>query len=190
MLFQASNDNQLGFQKSPSKNQSKWDRPIAGTGGLELCVSQAFVRKAAILKMAYDEMPKSLVTLLWEAQQENTFVDTQRRLLADEVNCLARPFVASNWAILDSILRYKSRIYVPNSAPVRAEILSKNHNDPHAGHFGAHKTLELLQYKYFWPRMAEDIKRHVKNCKTCNCIKAAHHKLYGLLQSLPAPSGP
>ena len=64
MLLQASNDNQLGFQKSPLKNKSKGDGPIAGTRGLKLRVLQALVRKTAISKPAYDEMPKSLVTLL------------------------------------------------------------------------------------------------------------------------------
>ena len=62
--------------------------------------------------------------------------------------------------------------------------------DFHAGHFEAHKTLELLQRKYFWPKIAADVKRYVKDCKTCNCIKAACHKPYGLLQLLPAPSKP
>ena len=38
--------------------------------------------------------------------------------------------------------------------------------------------------------MTEDVKRYVKDCKTCNCTKAARHKLYGLLQLLSAPSGP
>ena len=79
---------------------------------------------------------------------------------------------------------------MPNSAPVQAEILLRNHDDPHAGHFGAHKTFELLQHKYFWSRMIEDIKRYVKDCKTCNCTKAARHKPYELLQSLLAPSEP
>ena len=189
MLFQASNNDQLGFQKSPWKNQSEEDGPIAGTGGLKLCVLIALVRKAAIPKTAYDETPKSLVTLLWEAQQGDTLVDTQRRLLADKANCPAKLSVASNWAILDGILRYKGRINVPNSALVWAEILLRNYDDPHAGHFGAHKTLELLQRKYFWPRMAKDVKKYVKDCKTCNCTKATRHKPYGLLQLLPAPSG-
>ena len=94
--------------------------------------------------MAYDEMPKSLVTLLWEAQQGDALVDIQRRLLADKANCPARPFVASNWAILDGILRYKNHIYVPNSALVWAEILLMNYDDPYAGHFEDHKTFELL----------------------------------------------
>ena len=70
---------------------------------------------------------------------------------------------------------------MPNSALVQAEILSKNHDNSHAGHFGAHKTLELLQRKYFWPSMAKDVKRYVKDCETCNYTKAAHHKPYGFL---------
>ena len=149
MLLQASNDNQLSFQKSPSRNQSKGDRPIAGTRGLKLRILRALVRKAAIPETAYDETPKSLVTLLRETQQKNILVDTQRHLLVDKANCPARPSVASNWAILDSILRYTDCIYVLNSTLVQAEILLKNHDNPHTGHFGAHKTLELLQCKYF-----------------------------------------
>ena len=148
------------------------------------------VRKAAIPKTAYEETPKSLVTLLWEAQQGDAFVDTQKHLLADKANCPAGPFVTSDWAILDGILKYKSRIYVPSIAPAQAEILLKNHDNPHAGHFGAHKTLELFQRKYFWPRMAENVKNTVKDCKTCNCTKVARHKPYGLLQLLPASSVP
>ena len=37
--------------------------------------------------------------------------------------------------------------------------------------------------------MAKDVKRYIKNCKTCNCTKAACHKPYGLLQLLLASSG-
>ena len=144
MLFQALNDNQLGFQDSPSRNQSKKNGPIAGTGGFKICIPWALVRKAVIPKTAYDETLKSLVTLLWEAQQKDALVDTQRRLLADKANCSAGLSVASNWAIVDGILRYKGRIYVLNNARVRAEILLKNHDNPYPGHFGAHKTLELL----------------------------------------------
>ena len=99
--------------------------------------------------MAYDETPKSLITLLWEAQQGDALVDTQRRLLADKANRPAGPSVASNQAILNGILRYKGCIYMLNSAPVQVKILLRNQNDPHARHFGAHKTFELLQCKYF-----------------------------------------
>ena len=144
MLLQASNDNQLGFQERLLRNQSKGDGAIASTKGLKHCIPRALVRKAAIPKTAYDETLKSLVILFQEAQQGDILVDTQRRLLADKANCPAGPSIASNWAILNGILRYKGSIYVPNSVLVQAEILLKNHDNFHAGHFGAYKTLELL----------------------------------------------
>ena len=76
MLLQASNGDQLGFQGSPSRNQSKRNRLIAGTGGLELRVPRSLVHKAVIPTTAYDETPKSLVILLWKAQQGGALVDT------------------------------------------------------------------------------------------------------------------
>ena len=89
----------------------------------------------------------------------------------------------------DGTLKYRNRVYVPNGAAICAEILRKNHDDPHAGHFGTQKTLELLQRKY-WPKMANDVQDYVRNCEGCNCTKAARYKPYGLLQSLPVPEGP
>ena len=38
--------------------------------------------------------------------------------------------------------------------------------------------------------MAEVVKRYIQDCKTCNSTKAARHKPYGLLQSLPALNEP
>jgi len=38
---------------------------------------------------------------------------------------------------------------VPDDTAVRAEILTINHDDPIAGHFGVAKTLELVQRKYY-----------------------------------------
>ena len=165
MLLQASNDDQLSFQESFLGNQSKENRPIAGTEGLKLCIPRALVHEAAIPKTAYNDTPNSVATLLWEAQQKDALVDTQRCLLANEADGSPGPHVASNWAILDGILRYKSRIYVPKSASIQAEILLQNHDDPHAGHFETHKTLELFQRKYFWPRMAEDVKDTSKTAR-------------------------
>ena len=102
------------------------------------------MRKAVIFKVAYDATLNSLVIQFWEAQQGDAFVDTQRRLLADKANFPARLSVASNWVILDKILRYKGRIYMPNSAFLRAEILLKNFDNSHARHCGAHKPIKLL----------------------------------------------
>ena len=123
--------------------------------------------------------------LLREAQQKNTLVGTQKCLLADEVNRPPRFQATSDWAIPNSILKYKGCIHVPNGTSVHAEILCKNHDDFYAGHSGSHKTLELLQCKYCYLKLAKDVWKYVFNCETCNCTKVVRHKPYRLLQSLP-----
>ena len=50
ILLQASNNDQLGFQESPSRNRSQGDGPIAGTRSLNIHVLQALVRKQPYLK--------------------------------------------------------------------------------------------------------------------------------------------
>ena len=63
-------------KKAPLGNESKRDGPIASTEGLKLHLPQALVRKAAIPETAYDKLPRSLVTLLWKAQQGDALVNT------------------------------------------------------------------------------------------------------------------
>jgi len=87
-------------------------------------------------------------------------------------------------------MRYRDRIYLPQGGAVRTQVLRSHHDDPLAGHFGAKKTLALIQRKYYWPRMVQDVKEYVATCATCPRIKAARHKPYGELQSLPVPKGP
>ena len=35
------------------------------------------------------------------------------------------------------------------------------------GHLGIDKTLVLLQEQFFWPKMNEDVRKHIKNCDHC-----------------------
>ena len=58
---------------------------------------------------------------------------------------------------------------------------------------GILELIRLLSYSKastFGPRITENVKKYVKDCKASNCTKAARCKSYGLLQLLPAPSGP
>lgn len=41
------------------------------------------------------------------------------------------------------------------------------HDSPVAGHTGKDKSLEEARRRYYWPRMARDIHRHVDHCSTC-----------------------
>ena len=35
------------------------------------------------------------------------------------------------------------------------------------GHLGMERTLALLQERFFWPKMAEDVHMHIHTCERC-----------------------
>ena len=86
------------------------------------------------------------------------------------------------------LLRLNGRIYVPTL--MVKELLHSCHDNGTAGHVGTRKTLERLRKQWFWPNMAADVTNHVKNCDTCQRVKARRHKPYGVLASLPIPERP
>ena len=36
---------------------------------------------------------------------------------------------------------------------------------------GMERTLDLLQERFFWPKMATDVREHIRTCKRCTCFK-------------------
>ena len=95
----------------------------------------------------------------------------------------------SEWQLKDDLLCFKGKLYVPPGV-LRREAVRLNHDDPHAGHFGYLRTLELIRRKYYWPGISRDIKEYVDTCDTCHRIKPVRHKPYGTLNSLPPARGP
>jgi hypothetical protein len=90
----------------------------------------------------------------------------------------------------EGYLWYQNKIWIPDNEPLRSAIIRKQHDVPQAGHGGTAKTTELIQRRYYWPKMRETIKRYVKNCDTCQRIKVVRHAPYGLLQSNEIPMKP
>src|SRR5437667_586246 len=90
----------------------------------------------------------------------------------------------------NGLLRYKGAIYMPNDPAVKQEIMKMNHDDPHAGHFGVAKTMEVIRRKYHWLGIAQEIKDYVVGYDVCQRTKAPRHKPYGEMQPLPILSWP
>ena len=63
------------------------------------------------------------------------------------------------------------QIVVP--AKLHRELMEQYHDHKLAGHLGVVKTLANLRNKYFWPKMANDVKIHVLNCLICAKKKAS-----------------
>ena len=102
----------------------------------------------------------------------------------------AEPALPDNWSRDDSgLFRYNDRIYLAEDGAARAQVLRTHHDDPLAGHFGVRRTAELIQRKYYWPRLHSDVKEYVSTCTLCPRVKSARHKPYGELHPLPTPKG-
>uniref|UniRef100_A0A3P9D8I3 Gypsy retrotransposon integrase-like protein 1 n=1 Tax=Maylandia zebra TaxID=106582 RepID=A0A3P9D8I3_9CICH len=50
-----------------------------------------------------------------------------------------------------------------------------------AGHLGVSKTLARLRFRFFWPKMAADVKRYVISCSVCQLTKPSQKKAAGLM---------
>ena len=46
-------------------------------------------------------------------------------------------------------------------------LLQVLHDSPTAGHAGVNKIFQVVQQRYYWPQMFEDIRNYVKTCDDC-----------------------
>ena len=63
---------------------------------------------------------------------------------------------------------------------------------PYVGHFGIHRTHELISRYYWWPEMRDDIAEYVRGCvisQRSKRSKSAPGPWAGKLMALSVPSG-
>ena len=56
---------------------------------------------------------------------------------------------------MDGLIYWQHRLYVPQSNKLREDIIKIYHDNILAEHPGYHKTLELINYNYWWPYIAK-----------------------------------
>ena len=92
--------------------------------------------------------------------------------------------------IKNDMLYNRERLYVPDQGKLRLTILQHYHDHRTAGHPGRHKTLQLIQRDFWWPKMRDYVKEYVDTCDKCGRTKSRRHLPYGELKSLPVPPFP
>ena len=90
----------------------------------------------------------------------------------------------------DGLLRYKDMVVIPQQKALTQELLYLYHDYQFAGHWGVEKTKELLQRKFYWPDLANDVREYISTCPVCQKNAAPRHKPYGKLDPLPIPARP
>ena len=85
------------------------------------------------------------------------------------------------------ILRFSSRIWIPNVTELKRDILQEAHSGRYSIHPGSTKMYRDLKENFWWPDMKKDIAEWVSKCFTCQKVKAEHQRPSGLLQPLEIP---
>jgi len=93
----------------------------------------------------------------------------------------------SEWSNIDGLLRFRGKIYVPQSPDLRRQIVALCHDTHIAGHPGHWKTLELVSRNYWWPQMSRYIGQYVSTCDLCLRTKPWQYSPVGELQLLSVP---
>jgi len=91
---------------------------------------------------------------------------------------------SSEWLNIDGLLRFRGKIYVPQSSDLRRQIVALCHDIHIAGHPGCWKTLELVSRNYWWPQMSRYISQYVSTCDLCLRTKPWQYSPVGKLQLL------
>ena len=55
------------------------------------------------------------------------------------------------------------------------EIISAHHDPIVAGHWGVHRTLSMIQRRFYFPRMRKLVSDHISSCDVCQHANADHH---------------
>jgi hypothetical protein len=79
----------------------------------------------------------------------------------------------------DGILQFEGRTYVLTI--MRDQVLQAFHDGPIRGHPGIIKMVQLVQIRFWFPRMRLAIEEYVRKCTICRQMKHNRHLLYGKL---------
>ena len=71
---------------------------------------------------------------------------------------------AAPWALVDDMVTFDGRLYIPPTLPLLQEVLAAVHND---GHEGIHRTLHRLRRDFHFPNMRHLVQEFVKACVNC-----------------------
>ena len=82
-------------------------------------------------------------------------------------------------------LFYEGKRCVPKKSVPK--LLQLAHDSKIAGHFGFYKTMSRLK-RFYWKNKAQDVKRYVQGCMTCQQKKDHHGKRFGDPNALEIPT--
>jgi hypothetical protein len=101
--------------------------------------------------------------------------------LKDELTTGTR---ANPWSLIDGLMAFKGRLYIPPMSPLLQEMITVIHDDATKG---VQRTLHRLRRDFHSPNLHKLVQDYVRACITCQRYKLEHLHPAGLLLLLPVP---
>ena len=89
--------------------------------------------------------------------------------------------------IVDGLVRYRDKIYVPNDSEIKKIILREFHANPYSGHPRYQNMLIVVTKFYYWPNLKKEVAKFVAICLDFQQVKAECKHIGGLLQPILIP---
>ena len=78
----------------------------------------------------------------------------------------------------------------PDNSALQLQIIHRHYASAPAGHPGCTKSLDLLNRRYWWPRMSLMVQKYCNACLLCDKTKNPKSLPVGFLKPLPLPLAP
>ena len=165
-----------------------YDLKLIHVPGKQLSAPDALSRRPDFPKEDTDNegvtlLPQTLFTRLVDIELNQKIVKSTRNdpqvintLQALEGETPA-PFRSrlSDWKYDAEILTYQGRVFLADKDDIRRDIVKLHHDHQTTGHPGYLKTRQLVSGGYWWPGMAQYIKKYVEGCSVCQWNKTNTH---------------
>lgn len=93
-----------------------------------------------------------------------------------------------NITVHQGVIRVKGRLYVGTSKEWRCKVMNWMHDSSIGGHLGVLSTYQRVKKLFYWPKLKEEVMRHVRGYEVCQLNKHEHVPTPGLLEPIPVPT--
>ena len=163
----------------------EYDFQIQYQAGKDNIVADALSRKSIL--SAITSLQTSIMDSVRQASQQDPFFTRVTSLIPIQSKSDKQLRIVEGFHLVEGLLYYKDRLYIPPNQQIKLQILSEAHDIPIAAHPGYIKTYNALRKSFWWKGMKRETLSYVTRCLSCQRIKAERVKYPGKLHPNDIP---
>ena len=149
-------------------------------------ISRLLIMKTVSEKTAcWASTVSKLCEIIEKLQKRDVFSQCIFRKVKNLKTCKWKSVSKQDWSLNEAeLLKLQSSLYVSSNSAVKMKLFYWHHDDVYVDHYDCDKTASLLQHKYYWYRLNQNVKKFVKFCFECQKMQTSRHKKYDKMSFL------